>query len=267
MSDLAWFAAGAMAGVGAMLLLARRGLLPLGRGRRRTEPGAADRVRVVSLAPEDLKLIRSDIRGLDVVRADLQRVGDLLERLLEVTVELHQARVDAPRPEPAGRPARGGVREPVRNPSPGPAPLSGATWRRGGSDPGPLVRHDERDGGFDPNLDAPAPAWVDPASPAPSAAHLAAPSADALNVEAKDDAVVPSPRHPAEAWLERRGGSGEVWLNPQVPLTDPALQRWSTFFEWERREPGARYQATRPAVVSWSGTAGTVVRKGLARPV
>jgi hypothetical protein len=83
-------------------------------------------------------------------------------------------------------------------------------------------------------------------------------------VEAKNDAVVASERHPPEAWMERTGGGSEVWLNPAVTLTDPALQRWSTFFDWERREPGARYQATRPAVVSSSGS---VVRKGMARPL
>jgi hypothetical protein len=79
-----------------------------------------------------------------------------------------------------------------------------------------------------------------------------------------NDAVVSSERHPPEAWLERRGGEGEVWLNAEVTLSDAGLQRWSTFFDWERRDPGARYQATRPATVTSSGS---LVSKGAARPL
>ncbi|HYH79773.1 MAG TPA: hypothetical protein VEX86_08240 [Longimicrobium sp.] len=128
------------------------------------------------------------------------------------------------------------------------------------------MQHDETEGGFDPNPARP-PALGDPAYNLPSIAPQRAPSHDAVFVEAKDDVIMPSERHPPEAWLERMGGDGEVWLNPRVPLTDPALQRWSTFFDWERREPGGRYQATRPARVSWSGSSGTVLSKGTARPL
>jgi hypothetical protein len=139
-----------------------------------------------------------------------------------------------------------------------PTPVLGA-WQREARDPVVPVQRDEA---FDPQPHAPVPGgsgWS-----APAAAQAREPSAEAVFVEASNDAVVSSDRHPPEAWLERRGGEGEVWLNPRVTLTDPALQRWSTFFTWERREPGARYEATRPAVVT---SAGSVVSKGVARPL
>lgn len=283
MSPFAWAAAGAVVGLSAALVLVRKGLLPawlagggsVGKGRggspvfhgqAESEAGARDTVRV-RLESGDLKPLRDDIQGLHVLRTDIQRVGELLERLMEEAA-FQRTRVEPPRPEPepAGGPARDAFREPVRGTSPDPSPMPGATWRQGGRGFGMEVQHDERGGGFDPNLDAPAPARGDPAYRTP-VAHINAPPADAVNVEAKDDTVIPSPRHPAEAWLERTGGRGEVWLNPQVPLTDPALQRWSTFFNWERRAPGSRYHATQPAIVSWSGNAGTVLHKGEAKPL
>lgn len=189
----------------------------------------------VRLAPEDLKLIRDDIQALHVIRTDLNRIADLLNRLLEEAMAVDPARVNPPRP--AGARARVGAGEPGRRITP--EPVQGAPLR----DPGLRVQHD---GGFDP-------------SPIP-AAQPREPSPDAANVEASHDIVVSSVRHPPEAWMER----GEVWLNPRVTLTDPALQRWSTFFDWERREPGARYQTVRPAAVAASGG---VVHKGLARPL
>lgn len=276
MSPLACAAAGAVAGLGAALVLVRNGLVPAWlirggsdgagrggspapRGRPADEAGAADTV-CVRLAYDDLKLIRDDIRDLHVVRTDLQRVGDLLERLLEETMAFQRARVDPARPEPG----RGAFREPAGEAAPERPPLHGASWRQGTHGLGMEVRHDDRGGGFDPNPPARA---RDPGYPTPAVAPPREPPLDAVYVEANNDAVVPSDRHPPEAWLERRGGDGEVWLNPRVTLTDPALQRWSTFFDWERREPGARYQAVRPAVVTWSGNGGRVLRKGVARPL
>jgi len=263
MSSLAWAAAGAVAGLGVALVLFRKGLVPawlmrgadgggdgrslLSHGGTANGGGAGDTV-CVRLARHDLELIRDDIQGLHVIRTDLQRVGDLLGRLLEETMAF-QRRLDPPRPGPAGGPARGGFREPVRDTPPEPSSLGGAAWRQEGRDPDPRVQHDQLNGGFDPNP------------------RTREPSPDAVFVEANNDAVVHSVRHPPEAWLERRGGQDEVWLNPRVPLTDPALQRWSTFFDWERREPGARYQVNRPAVVTWSGSGGSVLRKGVARPL
>jgi hypothetical protein len=279
MSPLAWAVAGALAGLGAALALVRNGLLPAwlvrsgpsgnGRGGPPASPGPASSevgtggTVCVRLAYDDLKLIRDDIRDLHVVRTDLQRVGDLLERLLEEAMAFQRARLDPPRPEPAGGSARDAFREPVRDPS----PVRGATWRQGGRGLEMEVRHDEHAGGFDPNYPTRTRPAGDPAYPAPAAALPREPPADAVYVEATNDTVAPSVRHPPEAWLERRGGDGEVWLNSRVTLADPALQRWSTFFDWERREPGARYQALRPAVVTWSGDSGILLRKGVARPL
>ncbi|HEX8694437.1 MAG TPA: hypothetical protein VF746_18590 [Longimicrobium sp.] len=231
MSPLAWAAAGALVGLGAALVLVRSGLVPFGRRRPENEPGAADGGRV-RLAHDDLRAIRDDIQGLHVVRGDLRHIAGLLERLLEETMAFQRTRVIASRPEPADGSTRDAFREPVRETSPEPSPIPGAA------------------------------AWS-----AHTFAQPREPSPDAVSVEASNDAVVPSVRHPPEAWLERRGGEGEVWLNPRVALTDPALQRWSTFFDWERREPGARYQADRPAVVTWSASGGSVLRKGVARPL
>jgi len=276
MSPLAWAAAGAAAGMCAALVLVRAGLVPArlvrggpggnGRGGFPDEAGAGDTVRV-RLHYDDLKLVRDDIQGLHVIRTDLKHVGGLLERLLEEAMAFQRARSSPPRPEPAGGPARDAFRTPLRDPSPGTPPLRGATWQPRERGREVEVQHDDDGGGFDPNPPERVRAPGDPGYPPPAAAPPREPPPDAVYVEASNDVVVPSVRHPPEAWLERRGGDGEVWLNPRVALADPALQRWSTFFEWERREPGARYQAARPAVVTWSGDSGTVLRKGVARPV
>jgi hypothetical protein len=277
MSPLAWAAAGAVAGLGTALVLVRSGLLParllrggtpgdgrggspLSRGRTANETGAGDTV-CVRLAYDDLKLIRDDVQGLHVLRTDLQRVGDLLERLLEEAMAFQRTRVDPSRRDPGDGSARDAFRERVRDTP----PAGGGTWRQGGRGMEMEVRHD--DGGFDPNYPARARTPGEPGYPTPALAQPREPPPDAVYVAASHDAVVPSERHPPEAWLERRGSDGEVWLNSRVALTDPALQRWSTFFDWERREPGARYQAMLPAVVTWSGDSGAVVRKGVARPL
>lgn len=263
MSALAWAAVGAVASLGAALVLVRSGLVSgwLMRGGsdagRASGTGAGDTMRV-RLAYDDLKLIRDDIHGLHVVRTDLQRVGDLLERLLDETMTF-QRQLAPSRTEPAGSPPHA-FRERGRDT----VPAGGYPWQQGGRSREREVRHDDPGDGFDLDPWTRAPAPDDAAWPAPASAQPREPSPDAVYVEANNDAVVPSERHPPEAWLERRGGEGEVWLNPRVTLTDPALQRWSTFFDWERREPGARYQATRPAVVTSSGS---VVAKGKARPL
>lgn len=223
--------------------------------------GVGDAVSVRGVR-EDLRVIRDEIRGLHVMRTDLHRVGDLLERLLEETMLLQQTRVSPPRPEPAGGTSRDSYRAPVQQTRPEPTPVQSTAWRDEPRDFGARVRPDDHDWGGDP---APPPATAAPAWSAAAAPRE--PSASAVHVEASHDTVVGSERHPPEAWLERKGGEAEVWLNPRVPFTDPALQRWSTFFEWERRDPGARYEAVRPAVVTWSGSAGSVLRKGLARPL
>jgi hypothetical protein len=260
MNALLWIAVGAAAGVAAGLVLVRGGMFssrrkrggPGSHGAPVPQPwtanssGGAVRVR---LAAEDLAVLHEDIQKLHVVRTDLHRVGDLLERLLEEAVDFR--RTQSPRPEPAAESAR-------RDTSPHLSPIPGAAPRR--EDRAPALRV-QQDPGFDPNTHTPAAADI--AWSAPAAAEPAGPPPGAVHVEASNDIVVASERHPPEAWLERTSGGAEVYLNPRVPLTDPALQRWSTFFDWERREPGARYQASRPAVVSASGS---VVRKGMARP-
>ncbi|HSU17491.1 hypothetical protein [Longimicrobium sp.] len=277
MSPLAWAAAGAVAGLGAALALVRSGLVPAwllrggsgadGRGgssihgRTANEAGAGDTV-CVRLAYDDLKLIRDDIQGLHVIRNDLRHVGDLLERLLEEAMAFQATRLNLSPTEPGGS-TRDTLRERVRDT----APAGGFPWQQGGRGRRREEQHDDYDGGFDANLPTRGAATGDPAWSAPAAAQPREPSPDAVFVSASNDAVIPSERHPPEAWLERRGGEGDVWLNPRVALTDPALQRWSTFFDWERREPGARYQADRPAVVAWSGNGGSVLRKGVARPL
>lgn len=260
MSGLLWAVVGAVAGVAALLLV-RGGMFS---ARRRgsgadaspvpqawAANGAGDAVRV-RLAANDLAVIREDLQKLHVVRTDLHRVGDLLERLLEEVTEFRRTHLSPS--APSGGSVRGGLRE--RDTSSYPLSVPGAAPRRDERDL--HVRH-PRDAAFDPILPGPAP--VDPVW---TAAEPAGPPPGAVHVEAVNDVVVSSERHPPEAWLERTGAGAEVWLNPRVTLTDPALQRWSTFFEWERRAPGARYQATRPAVVSPSGS---VVSKGAARPV
>lgn len=268
MSALLWIAVGAVAGIAAALLarsLARARPVPDGSGTQAASPvpqawaasrtGEAVRVR---LAAEDLAVIREDIQKLHVVRTDLHRVGDLLERILEDMMEFRATH--SPRPEPTAGPVRGLIREPVRDTSPNHSPSLDAALRRVDRDL--HVGREPHGAGYNPILPGPAP--VDPGWSAPAAAEPAGPPPGAAHVEASNDVVISSERHPPEAWLERRGGDAEVYLNPRVTLTDPALQRWSTFFDWERREPGARYQATRPAVVSPSGS---VVRKGMARPL
>ncbi|MBV9772898.1 MAG: hypothetical protein JO040_03070 [Gemmatimonadetes bacterium] len=255
MSPLAWAAAGAVAGLGVALVLVRSRLLTA----RRHGPDTADTARV-RLDHDDLKLIRDDIQGLHVVRTDLRHLGDLLERLLEEAVAFHGTRLDPSRPEPGGS-ARDTFRDRVRDTS----TAGGYPWQQGGRKR--EAQYDDRRGGFDPDPRPRAPVPADPAWATPAAAQPREPSPDAVHVEASNDAVLPSVRHPPEAWLERRGGDDEVWLNPRVTLTDPALQRWSTFYDWERREPGARYQTLRPAVVMWSGDSGMVLRKGMARPL
>ncbi|HEX8271793.1 MAG TPA: hypothetical protein VF615_04010 [Longimicrobiaceae bacterium] len=261
MSPLAWaVAVGVLAGLGAALLLVRSGLFPAGPRPPEDGPGDADVVRA-RLAPDDLRAIRDDIQGLHVVRADLKRVGDLLDRLLEETVESRR-RLEPPRPETGG-PARDAPRERGWDA----APAGGYPWEQGGWGRGGEARRDDRAAGFDPDPQPRVPAAGDADWTVPAAARPRGPSPDALPVEASNDAVVASERHPPEAWLERVAGEGEVWLNPGVALSDAALQRWSTFFDWEGRDPGARYQATRPAAVTWSGGAGTMLRKGTARPV
>ncbi len=215
-----------------------RGGNPLSQGWTPRDAGEAVRVR---LASEDLTALREEIQDLHVVRADVQRVGDLLERLLQEVTELQGTRVNPPASEPVRAALRGAAPDPWTRPSPR------ADEAR---HPDPRPRRD--------------PLVLDPPLPAPVLAQSGGPPPGAVNVEAKYDAVVPTQGHPPEAWMERSGGEGDVWLNPAVPLTDAALQRWSTFFDWERAEPGARYHVTRPARVTWAG--GSMVRKGAARP-
>jgi hypothetical protein len=265
MSSLVWIAVGAVIGIATVLIVAggrlaaRRGPVnderasPIPIGAMARGPGDTVRVR---LAAEDLQLICREIERLHVLRTDIQRIGAQLERVLQETMD-QGARVSQPRAEPSGPPrgpAREGPRELMRSTEPTPV-LGG--WQREARDPVVPVQRDEP-------FDARAPVPGGSGWSAPAAAQAREPSAEAVFVEASNDAVVSSDRHPPEAWLERRGGEGEVWLNPRVTLSDPALQRWSTFFTWERREPGARYEATRPAVVT---SAGGVVSKGTARPL
>ncbi|HEX8361784.1 MAG TPA: hypothetical protein VF613_16825, partial [Longimicrobium sp.] len=111
MSGLAWIAAGAVAGIVAVVLIrglfsARRprhaahGRSPLPLGWSPDETGDAG---CVHLHHKDLSLIRGDIR----------RVGDLIERLLEEVMESQRTRV-SPLPR-VGEPVSGGFREPVRD--------------------------------------------------------------------------------------------------------------------------------------------------------
>lgn len=260
MTTLMWIGVGVAVLLAALLLARAR--MAVGAERRDALPpsqawtanGLGD-MTSVRLARADLKAIREDIQNLHVIREDIRRVGDLLERLLEEALAGEQPRVDPPRARPGAGSGRDAFRDPVRDTSPEPLPIQGATWPPNTRDPDLRVQHDEFVWGSDPTPRSPAPA--DPSWSAP--AHE--PSPQAQPVEARNDAVVRSDRHPPEAWLERKS---EVWLNAKVTFTDAALQRWSTFFDWERREPGARYQATRPATVTSSGS---LASKGMARPI
>ncbi|HEX8452416.1 MAG TPA: hypothetical protein VF647_09985 [Longimicrobium sp.] len=213
----------------------------------------------VRLHGDDLRSIREEIRGLHVLRDDIRHVADLLQQGLSGALAAEQPRVSPSRPEPMGGTARDAYRDPVRDARRDPSPVYGGAWQDDARQLGLRSGRDEHTRGSDP-----APFAFDSVVTPPAAAQPYEPSSTAAPVEARNDAVVPSDRHPPEAWLEHRGGEREVWLNPRVPLSDAALQRWSTFFGWERREPGARYQATQPAVVA---SAGTVLRKGTARPL
>jgi hypothetical protein len=101
------------------------------------------------------------------------------------------------------------------------------------------------------------------------AAPLAAAPANAINVEARDDRLIPTSSYPPEAWLEPRGpASGQLWLNPGFTLNEYSLRRLSTFFHWESEQPGATYETQRPARIQWDEgrRIGTVIERGSARP-
>jgi len=272
MITLFWIVVGVAIHVGALLLarawVTRGGAAVPGHAATPVAPpwmasgaGAGDVV-TVRLAREDLKLIQAEIQDLQVIRDDIRHVADLLQQGLSGALAAEQTRLDAPRPQPAGGPGPDAYRGTVRNSEREPAPIHGAAWQDDARDLGLRGQRDEFVWASDP-----APAQADSAWNASAAAQPREPSRDAVHVEASNDAVIRSERYPPEAWLERKGSDAEVWLNPRVTLTDPALQRWSTFFDWERREPGARYQADRPAVVTWSGSTGSVLYKGVARPL
>jgi hypothetical protein len=215
----------------------------------------------VRLAREDLKLIQAEIQSLHGIRDDIRHVADLLQQGLSGALAAEQTRLSPPRPEPRGGTAREAFQEPAGESWSKPSPVAPSPWPPKADDQDLRGHQNDRGRGFDVSQPTPVagPAWNAPAS-----AHTHEPSSHAEPVEAKDDAVVASQRHPPEAWLERKGGESEVWLNARATLTDAGLQRWSTFFDWERREPGARYQATRPARVTSSGS---LVSKGAARPL
>ncbi|HEX8213253.1 MAG TPA: hypothetical protein VF584_23965 [Longimicrobium sp.] len=269
MSTLLWIVAGVAVLAGA-LLLARAWVMrggsravehvppPSPAMRMVNRAGATDAV-TVRLDRDDLRSIREEIRELHVIRDDIQRVADLLQQGLSGALAAEQPRVSPPRPEATGGPARDAYRNPVRDAGRDPSPVYGAEWQDDARHLGLRAGRDELTWGNDP-----APTSFDSGVTAPAAAPPYEPSSAAVPVEAKNDAVTSSERYPPEAWLERRAGVVEVWLNPRVPLSDAALQRWSTFFDWERRDPAARYQATRPATVTSSGS---LVSKGAARPL
>ncbi|HEY0152207.1 MAG TPA: hypothetical protein VGB92_09430 [Longimicrobium sp.] len=269
MITLLWIVAGVGVLAGA-LLLARAWLMREGpRAAQHVPPpspafrmvnrAGAEDVATVRLDRDDLRSIREEIRGLHVIREDIRHVADLLQQGLSGALAAEQPRVSPPRPDAMGGTARDAFRDPVRDARRDPSPVHGIAWQDDARHLGLRGGREEITWGSDP-----APAAFDSVAAPPAAGQSYEPSSGSAPVEARNDAVVSSDRHPPEAWLERRGGEGEVWLNPRVPLSDAALQRWSTFFVWERREAGARYQSTKPAVVA---TSGTVLRKGTARPL
>ncbi|HLL84093.1 MAG TPA: hypothetical protein VK420_15625 [Longimicrobium sp.] len=268
MSTFLWIVVGVALVAGALLLasarlrggstLPARAAPPIAPAWTTNSAGAAD-VFTVRLAREDLKLIQADIQYLHGIRDDIRHVADLLQQGLSGALATEQTRGDAPPPQPSGGGRPDAYRDAGRNSEREPAATHGAAWRDDARDLGLHVQRDEFVWGSDPT-----PALADPAWSAPAAAQPHEPSPAAEPVEASNDAVISSQRHPPEAWLERKGGESEVWLNARVTLTDAGLQRWSTFFDWERREPGARYQTTRPARVTSSGG---LVSKGVARPL
>lgn len=265
MSTLLWTLAGVAVLAGALLLALVRLRGGSGHPPRTVPPNSAawttnnanaGDVVTVRLAREDLKLILAEIQSLYAIRDDIRHVADLLQQGLSGALAAEQTPVRPPRAEPAGGTARDAFRQPARPPAPEPAQLRGGSWPPTPRDPDLRVQRDELDWGGDPMPATPVPGWNALAAVPPHE-----PSSSAEPVEARNDVVVHSERHPPEAWLERKS---EVWLNARVTLTDAGLQRWSTFFDWERREPGARYQATRPATVTSSGS---LVSKGSARPI
>lgn len=263
---LFWIVVGVAIHVGALLLarpwLTRRGsdltsraAPPISPAWMATGAGSGE-VATMRLVREDLKLIQAEIQGLHGIRDDIRHVADLLQQGLSGALAAEQTRLDAQSARPVGGAAPNAYPDTVRHRERGQAPIHGATWEDDARELGLRVQREEIVWGSDALADS---AWSTPA-----AAQAYEPSSAAEPVEASNDAVVSSQRYPPEAWLERRGGDGEVWLNSRVTLTDAGLQRWSTFFDWERREPGARYQVTRPATVTSSGS---LVRKGAARPL
>lgn len=183
-----------------------------------------------------------DARQLQLIRDDLWKVKDTVERVLEEVSPL------------AGRIER--VAETLRRPE----PPSGVVP--------PPPRAPQRE------------PWVERGEPAATSAFdgepqpvaavaVTAPPPNAINVEARDDRLVASDSYPPEAWLEPRGpAAGQLWLNPAVSLNEYALRRLSTFFRWEPERPGARYETETPASVQWDEgrRVGTVVSRGTARP-
>lgn len=120
--------------------------------------------------------------------------------------------------------------------------------------------------GFDPVSNPPGePERWERGSVAP-----AGPPPNALNVEARDDRIVATASFPPEAWLAVVAGSADasVTLNPAVRLNEYALQRLSTFFEWDARRPDATYHTVQPATVKWDDGArvGVLVSRGRAQP-
>jgi hypothetical protein len=270
MSTILWIVVGVAVLVGALLLASvwlrggasftARPAPPISPAWMASGAGPGDVV-TVRLAREDLKLILAEIQNLHGIRDDIRHVADLLQQGLSGALAAEQTRVSPPRPEPRGGTAREAFQEPVRESWSKPSPVAPGPWPPKADDQDPRVHPDDRGRGFDSNPHA---RTADPAWSAPAAAQPHEPSSAAEPVEASNDTVLSSQRHPPEAWLERKGGESEVWLNARVTLTDAGLQRWSTFFDWERREPGARYQATRPARVT---STGSLVSKGAARPI
>jgi hypothetical protein len=96
----------------------------------------------------------------------------------------------------------------------------------------------------------------------------AAPYLDgAIPVEVRDERIVRSSSLPPIAFLVPQGsGQAQVWLNPEAGLNEFAVDKWAAYFELRGGRANAVYDTLEPAVVGWSGEAGStdVVRQGVA---
>jgi hypothetical protein len=243
--------------------------------------GAAAGLALSRYGPRTLRRRRNgeESVGLKTLARMVRDSKETLERVLD---EVNTLSTNVARLAPAGTQERT-----TANPGPGmsrgggygaaparmdrpEAPPSTPAWaaRSGFTDPRPTA------GGFggygegrDPvdesqGSRAPRDAWAAIASPS------AGPPANAVSVEARDDRIVASSSYPPEAWLEVSGAAeARVTLNPAVRLNEYALQRLSTFFEWEGRRPDSTYETVSPASVKWDDGArvGVLVSRGRAR--